>query len=107
MFSQDLIWAADLCLLAVMTLAGLAVMGIDKSIARKNGDRAAAGKRPRRRVPERTLFLIAALGGSVGVLLGMYLFRHKTKHLSFVLGIPAILAAQLLLAWLLFAHLGP
>ena len=46
------------------------------------------------RIPERSLFLSAALGGSAGVLAGMYLFRHKTKHPSFVLGIPLILAVQ-------------
>lgn len=87
-------------LLAVMTLAGFLVMGADKRIAVANRDRAAKGRKPRRRVPERTLFLIAALGGSVGVLAGMYLFRHKTKHWSFVLGVPAILAVQLALGWL-------
>lgn len=47
------------------------------------------------RIPEATLFLSAALGGSIGALAGMYTFRHKTKHLKFTLGIPAILAAQI------------
>ena len=46
------------------------------------------------RIPEKTLFLTAALGGSPGVWVGMYLFRHKTKHVSFVLGIPLILIVQ-------------
>ena len=53
------------------------------------------------RIPEATLLAIAALGGSIGSLVGMYAFRHKTKHLKFTLGIPAILIGQLLLAWLL------
>ena len=53
------------------------------------------------RIPEATLLAIAALGGSIGALVGMYAFRHKTKHLKFTLGIPAILIGQLLLAWLL------
>ena len=53
------------------------------------------------RIPEATLLAIAALGGSIGSLAGMYAFRHKTKHLKFTLGIPAILIGQLLLAWLL------
>ena len=53
------------------------------------------------RIPEATLLTIAVLGGSIGSLIGMYTFRHKTKHLKFTLGIPAILIGQLLLAWLL------
>lgn len=54
------------------------------------------------RVPEKTLFLLPLLGGSVGALLGMRVFRHKTKHWYFVWGVPAILLAQLALAvWLL------
>ena len=51
-------------------------------------------KRGAWRIPEATLMGIAALGGSVGTLAGMYTFRHKTKHIKFTLGIPLILAAQ-------------
>lgn len=47
------------------------------------------------RIPEKTLFLSGVLGGCPGALAGMYLFRHKTKHLTFVLGMPAILILQL------------
>ncbi len=47
------------------------------------------------RTPEKRLFLYAALGGSVGSMLGMSVFRHKTRHLSFRLGMPAILVGQL------------
>lgn len=84
--------------LLAWTLLAFALMGIDKALAR-------AG---RRRVPEKTLFLSAIAGGSAGALLGMFLFRHKTLHRSFRLGMPAILLAQLLLAgglylWRLFA----
>ena len=77
--------------LFLMNAAGFLVMFIDKQKARRG----------RWRIPERTLLLLAALGGSVGSLLGMYLFHHKTKHLKFTLGIPLILILQLLLAWLL------
>lgn len=49
------------------------------------------------RIRESTLMGCAALGGSIGALAGMYTFRHKTKHLKFTLGIPLILAAQILL----------
>ena len=51
-------------------------------------------KRGAWRIPEATLMGIAALGGSVGALAGMYTFRHQTKHIKFTLGIPLILAAQ-------------
>ena len=50
------------------------------------------------RIPEKTLFLSAILGGSIGSICGMQLFRHKTKHKSFVIGMPAILVVQLILA---------
>lgn len=50
------------------------------------------------RISEATLLWSAALGGSIGALLGMYLVRHKTKHLRFTVGIPVILAIQLAVA---------
>lgn len=53
------------------------------------------------RIPERTFFAVAVLGGSAGCLLGMYAVRHKTKHLSFTVGIPVILALQIVLAIIL------
>ena len=57
-------------------------------------------KRGAWRISERTLIGTAALGGSVGALMGMYLFRHKTKHIKFTLGIPVILVAQVtLVVW--------
>ena len=70
-----------------------AVYGIDKRRARRGAWR----------VPEKTLFLLPLLGGSIGALLGMRVFRHKTKHWYFVWGVPAILLAQIALAaWLLY-----
>ena len=51
------------------------------------------------RVPEATLLLLSALGGSGGLLLGMLLFRHKTRHLKFALGVPLMLLAQLALLY--------
>lgn len=47
------------------------------------------------RIPESTLLLSAAIGGSIGALAGMYTYRHKTKRLKFTLGVPAILIAQI------------
>lgn len=57
------------------------------------------------RIPESTLMTIAAIGGSIGALAGMYCFRHKTRHIKFTLGIPAILIAQLAAAYLLWRYL--
>lgn len=57
-------------------------------------------KRGAWRIPESTLMWVSILGGSIGSLLGMYLCRHKTRHIKFTLGIPLILAAQIaLLLW--------
>lgn len=77
--------------LLIINLVELAVMGIDKLLS----------KRGSRRVPEATLFLMALIGGSLGGILGMYTFRHKTKHKTFVIGFPMILVLQIALAILL------
>lgn len=73
-----------LCYLAVMNLAGLCLMGLDKSKARRHAFR----------ISEKTLFLVSILGGSIGTWAGMYLFRHKTRHWYFVVGMPFILVIQ-------------
>ena len=57
-------------------------------------------KKKKWRIPEKVLFVLAAVGGSVGAIAGMWAFRHKTKHWYFVYGMPAILAAQLLIVWI-------
>lgn len=56
-------------------------------------------RRGKRRIPEETLIWLAIVGGSVGALLGIYLFRHKTKHRKFTLGVPVILLVQAVLAY--------
>ena len=56
-------------------------------------------KRDKWRIPEDTLIWLAVAGGSVGALLGMYLFRHKTKHWKFQIGIPVILLVQVVLLY--------
>ena len=78
--------------LVMMNALGLAVMGLDKKKAISN----------QWRIPEKTLFLVSAIGGSIGTLLGMYLFRHKTKHWYFVIGMPLILAIHFVLGWLIY-----
>ena len=78
--------------LLIINALGFLLMLVDKFKAR-NG---------MWRIPEATLMSVAALGGSVGSLAGMYLVRHKTQHPKFTVGIPLILAAQIALAvWLL------
>lgn len=57
------------------------------------------------RIPEATLMTIAALGGSLGSLLGMYTVRHKTRHPKFTIGIPLILALQITAAVFLGGYL--
>ncbi len=61
-------------------------------------------KKKQWRIPEATLMTVAALGGSLGALLGMYLFRHKTKHPKFSVGIPILLILNIVLLHLLIKY---
>mgnify|MGYP002514889359 CR=1 FL=1 len=80
---------AKLILLYLLIVNAIAfvLMLADKLRARKNAWR----------IPEATLLGVAAIGGSIGALMGMYLMRHKTRHLKFTVGIPVILALQVIL----------
>ena len=82
--------------LLLINAVAFGLMLVDKVKAKKN----------RWRIPERTLMLSAAFGGSIGALMGMYTFRHKTKHLKFTLGVPAILIAQIALDVWMIAKIG-
>ena len=75
--------------LAGVNLTAFLMMDMDKKRA----------KAKKRRIPEKTLFVTAILGGSIGAMLGMWTFRHKTKHRSFLYGMPVILLLQLLIVW--------
>lgn len=83
--------------LIVINIIGLAIMGIDKSRA----------KRHAWRIPEKTLFLVSIIGGSIGTLAGMYVFRHKTRHWYFVIGMPAILLLHIALCVWGGTRIGP
>ncbi len=74
--------------LICINLAGLASMWLDKRKAIRH----------QWRIPEATLFFIALLGGGLGSIVGMQLFRHKTRHWNFVWGMPAIFFTELALA---------
>lgn len=71
--------------LLIVNAAGFLIMTADKLYARKKSWR----------VPERTLLGVAAMGGSIGVLIAMYTVRHKTRHPKFTIGVPLILAVQI------------
>ena len=77
--------------LLIVNAAAFQLMLVDKQKAKKK----------LWRIPESTLLLSAAIGGSIGSLAGMYTFRHKTRHLKFTLGVPAILVVQILAVFLL------
>lgn len=96
---NDFVWAAIgspggllAVWLVVINLLTFLVFGWDKWKAKYKEKHQSA-----RRVPEKTLFLLSALGGSVGALLGMRVWHHKTLHRSFRIGIPLILLLQILI----------
>ena len=92
---MEVLNAVSILYVIVMNIVGFLMMGIDKLKARKH----------RRRISERTLFVISIIGGSVGSLAGMYLFRHKTRHTKFVVGIPVILAIQIIVGVLIASRI--
>ena len=71
----------------VVNVLSFLMMGIDKRKAVKRAFR----------IPESTLFVLAIIGGSIGSIIGMHLFRHKTRHWYFLYGMPVILALQVIL----------
>ncbi len=73
--------------MVMINIVGLFLMFLDKEKA----------KRQKWRIKERDLFIVAMFGGSLGIWLGMYVFHHKTKHMSFVLGIPILLIIQIVI----------
>lgn len=79
----------------VLNIVGFIIMGVDKRRARKHAFR----------IPEASLFTIAIIGGSIGSIIGMYFYHHKTRHWRFVYGLPFILLIQILL--LVFLIAGP
>ena len=78
----------------VINIIGFLIMFIDKQKA----------KRVAWRIPEKTLFIITALGGGIGTIAGMYTFRHKTQKLQFIIGLPFITILEIILAiyWIFF-----
>lgn len=81
--------------IAVMTAVAFFMCGIDKRKA----------KRQLWRIPESTLLLTAAAGGSLGLWAGMYVFRHKTLHKKFTIGVPLMICLQVILVTVIAVHL--
>ena len=71
----------------IINIIGFLIMYIDKQKAKKG----------KWRIPEKTLFIITALGGGIGTIAGMYTFHHKTKKLKFTIGLPTILILEIIL----------
>lgn len=80
--------------LLTINIAGFLIMFIDKSRAKHN----------EWRISEKTLIIISAIGGSIGMLFGMHVFRHKTKHIKFTVGVPSILIIQIIAALYFIQH---
>lgn len=79
--------------LVIVNIIGFLAMYLDKQKAKKGSWR----------IQEKTLMMLTALGGGIGTLTGMYVFRHKTKKLKFTIGIPVIIIAEILLVIILIA----
>lgn len=73
------------CYLVIINVITFMAYAMDKRKARKR----------KWRIPEKTLLILAAVGGSIGAFLGMHILHHKTKHLKFTVGVPLLLAIQI------------
>nr|WP_317332660.1 DUF1294 domain-containing protein [uncultured Romboutsia sp.] len=73
--------------LIFVNIIGLLSMYLDKCFAKNN----------MYRISEKTIFLIAIMGGSIGSIIGMYQFRHKTKHRQFTIGLPVVIFTQIMI----------
>jgi uncharacterized membrane protein YsdA (DUF1294 family) len=83
-----------LAYIAIISLVSIVLCIYDKKISKKN--------RVELRIPEKTLLILSALGGSVAMFVTMLIIRHKTKHVKFMLGIPLIMIVQAGIVFLLF-----
>ncbi len=90
---EQILLVISLCYLLIINIVGFVSMALDKHFATKH----------MWRIPEKVLFLIAILGGSIGSNAGMQICRHKTKHWYFVVFMPLILIAQIVLVIMLFS----
>ena len=95
-----LFWLIFFAYIALVSLCSIVVCIYDKKISKRNNVKL--------RIPEKSLFIWSAVGGSVAMFITMRLIRHKTKHLSFMIGIPAIMILQAALIFVLvYFHIVP
>ena len=95
-----LFWLIFFAYIAVVSLCSIVACIYDKKISKRNNVKL--------RIPEKSLFIWSAVGGSVAMFITMRLIRHKTKHLSFMIGIPAIILVQAALIFaLVYFHIVP
>ena len=95
-----LFWLIFFAYIALVSLCSIVVCIYDKMISKRNNVKL--------RIPEKSLFIWSAVGGSVAMFITMRLIRHKTKHLSFMIGIPAIIILQAALIFaLVYFHIVP
>ena len=93
---NNMLLAIFFAYIVIISLISVIVCIYDKGISKKN--------KVELRVPEKTLMLLSAIGGSVAMYLTMLLIRHKTKHVKFMLGIPLIIALHAAIVYLLFHY---
>ena len=89
-----LFWLIFFAYIAVVSLCSIVACIYDKKISKRNNVKL--------RIPEKSLFIWSAVGGSVAMFITMQIIRHKTKHVKFMLGIPLIIIAQAAIIWFLF-----
>ena len=95
-----LFWLIFFAYIALVSPCSIVVCIYDKKISKRNNVKL--------RIPEKSLFIWSAVGGSVAMFITMRLIRHKTKHLSFMIGIPAIIILQAALIFaLVYFHIVP
>lgn len=94
---NNLILSIFLAYIAIISIVSIIVCIYDKKISKKN--------RVELRTPEKSLLILSALGGSVAMFVTMLIIRHKTKHIKFMVGIPAIMLVQAAIIFALF-HFG-
>lgn len=98
-YSGPPFWLLFLGYLLIINLITFLVFGFDKLQAKRKEKKESV-----RRVPEKTLLVLSALGGSIGALLGMKVWHHKTLHRSFRIGVPLILALQVIIPFGLWLY---
>ena len=95
--TNNLALSIFLAYVVIMSIISIVVCFYDKKISKKN--------RVELRIPEKTLLILSALGGSIAMFITMLIIRHKTKHFKFMVGIPVIMVLQAAVVFLLF-HFG-